>query len=93
MWEKAGIIREKRGLTAADSQLTTFLANFTPGLSVPDLELGNMLTVALLMVKAALAREESRGGHYRSDFPFARPEMQKHSVLKWGDENVRYVSI
>jgi L-aspartate oxidase len=32
-------------------------------------ELQNLLTIARLMIDSALAREESRGVHYRSDFP------------------------
>ena len=35
----------------------------------PGWELQNLLTVARLMVPGALARDESRGTHYRSDFP------------------------
>ena len=57
-------------------------------------ELQNMLTVARLMIEAALAREESRGVHLRTDFPatddahwnkhlwFERSESQ--SLERWG---------
>src|SRR5207248_3262169 len=44
-------------------------------------ELQNLLTVARLMIDAALAREESRGTHYRSDFP-AKDEAN------WGRRHV-----
>jgi L-aspartate oxidase len=37
--------------------------------SLPGWELQNLLTVARLVVEAALAREESRGVHLRADFP------------------------
>jgi aspartate oxidase len=33
-----------------------------------------------------LAREESRGGHYRSDFPETRDIFQKHSIISLGQE-------
>ena len=38
--------------------------------------------VALLIARCALAREESRGAHYRTDFPEKRPEFEKHSVIR-----------
>jgi L-aspartate oxidase len=39
---------------------------------VPPGELANLLAVAAALVAAATAREESRGGHRRSDFPVTR---------------------
>ena len=44
-------------------------------------ELRNIHTVASLIARCALAREESRGAHYREDFPSPRPEFQKHSRI------------
>ena len=41
---------------------------YNPSLS-SLVELGNMLDVAQVIVASALAREESRGAHYRTDFP------------------------
>ena len=43
----------------------------------PGWELQNMLTIARLMIAGALARDESRGTHFRSDFP-ARDD------IRWG---------
>ena len=37
--------------------------------------------VALLLARAALRREESRGGHHRTDFPEARPGWRLHQVM------------
>ena len=39
-----------------------------------------------LIAKCALAREESRGGHFRIDFPFESEAFARHSVLGAGDE-------
>jgi hypothetical protein len=44
-------------------------------------ELVNMLTVARLATLGALAREESRGVHYRLDFRESRPEWRAHTIL------------
>ena len=49
-------------------------------------ELRNIHTVALLIARCGLAREESRGAHYRVDFPAPRVEFEKHSVVSRGHE-------
>lgn len=45
-------------------------------------EVRNLLDVALLILKSADYRGESRGGHYRSDFPGPSPEWQVHTLVK-----------
>jgi L-aspartate oxidase len=48
-----------------------------------DFELRNLHTLASLIVRSALAREESRGSHYRSDFPYRDDDIfQKHSRIQ-----------
>jgi L-aspartate oxidase len=64
LWETCALRRDAAGLHAGGAQLAALAA---PGLVDP--ETANMLTVAQLIVAAALARNESRGGHYRTDFP------------------------
>jgi len=91
MWDKVGIIRNRSGLLQAEAQLTDYWREFFPGLDTSELELGNMLILSRLIVKSALAREESRGGHYRSDFPLTNKKWQKHSVIKRGDTHVSYI--
>ncbi len=50
------------------------------------LETEYMLTLAETMTMAALAREESRGGHARTDFPKRDDEQWlKHSLVRWSD--------
>jgi L-aspartate oxidase len=63
MFENAGVVRDRRGLTNALAKLDTAALN--PG------ALRNMITVARLIVNAALQRDESRGSHFRSDAPNA----------------------
>lgn len=77
-----GIIREQNGLSEAYN-----LLNLEP-LSHPNFhlkpnyfELQNMYLIAKLVAKAALARTESRGGHYRSDYPKPKANWRKHIEL------------
>jgi L-aspartate oxidase len=83
MWRHVGIMRNGKELSAAIS----FLENMKLPLSEPsgrhDYELANLHTLASLMARAALAREESRGSHYRSDFPYRDDDLfQKHSRIQ-----------
>ena len=64
MWRDAGLFRSREGLTRAVRALNE--AASTP---IDDPRLRNLITVARLIARAALRREESRGGHFRSDFP------------------------
>ena len=93
MWQYVGIIRDKQGLLKAQADIDKYRQEFSPSLEISDLETANMLTLASLIIRAALAREESRGGHFRSDFPTAGEGWQKHSVLKRGEDIVSFISI
>ena len=55
-----------------------------------DCEIRNLHALSLLIARSALTREESRGSHYRSDFPFRDDEkLQKHSLIA-KDHDVTY---
>ena len=52
-----------------------------------DYELLNLHSLASLIARSALAREESRGSHYRSDFPYRDDDdFQKHSIIQRGKD-------
>lgn len=70
MWRCAGIVRSRQGLLQAQQVLSglSWATSLPPYLSLTH-ELRSMWYVADLVVSFALAREESRGGHYREDFP------------------------
>lgn len=65
MWTHASIDRNAKGLREARKALDAIRARLSPGAT----EEINMAETARLIVDAALMRRESRGGHYRSDFP------------------------
>jgi L-aspartate oxidase len=68
MWEHAGIDRTARGLRTCLATLDEIEARLPEGAT----EETNMVQTARLIAEAALLRKESRGGHYRSDFPSAK---------------------
>ncbi|MGH1548966.1 L-aspartate oxidase [Leifsonia poae] len=76
LWDAAGVHRDGARLAAAADELA---ATIDPG-DGPS-EDGNLLTLARLVVAAALAREESRGAHFRSDFPLTAAGEPAHTVL------------
>jgi L-aspartate oxidase len=71
MWRSAGVRRERQRLTEAAGTIDRWCEyvlerQFT---DTDGWELQNMLTVARIMIAGALAREETRGVHLRTDFP------------------------
>jgi L-aspartate oxidase len=71
MWEEVGIIRDGEMLQHALDSLTEYTNLPDPQPATRnDFELQNMLDLAGLIAKGALIRQESRGAHYRSDYPY-----------------------
>jgi L-aspartate oxidase len=90
MWRDVGIMRNGKDLAEAIKQLEAIELTKCEKSARSSQELRNLHTLALVMARAALAREESRGGHYRSDFPFRNDEdFAKHSALQKG-KDVRF---
>ncbi len=74
MWLYAGIIRKGTELNYCEAELKELHHKLTSkissqGISVQRMEMLNLIETALMIVEGALNREESRGCHYRSDFP------------------------
>lgn len=80
MWERVGILRDATSLRRA---ITEFEQIGRANLSVSS---RNFVTLATLVARAALWREESRGGHFRTDFPQQRDEFRLHSIQTLGGE-------
>jgi L-aspartate oxidase len=78
MWQYAGIDRTARGLRTAALEVDAIEARLPAGAT----EELNMVQTARLIVQAALLRKESRGGHFRSDFPRARNKWRE-THIEW----------
>lgn len=76
MWQFAGIARTAKGLRAALSGLAEIEARLPTGAT----EEQNLVQTARLIAEAALLRKESRGGHYRSDFPRSKRQWQGRHI-------------
>jgi L-aspartate oxidase len=74
MWRAAGLVRERGALEDAVEQLARWhaavMAACLSRANMPELRrVSSLVTVGHLIARAALRREETRGGHYRADFP------------------------
>jgi L-aspartate oxidase len=78
MWQKVGIIRDEAGLVEATATLETWSRCLPKPTDRPSYELNNLVLTARLVSEAALIRQESRGAHFRSDFPGHSTEWEKH---------------
>jgi len=94
MSRNVGVVRSGEGLATALSQLselnkqTQSLADQGTLCHTPSGEMvkrwseaRNLLLVARLIALAALQRKESRGAHYRDDYPNSTPEWKRHLSL------------
>ncbi|HET8922300.1 MAG TPA: L-aspartate oxidase [Candidatus Acidoferrum sp.] len=83
MWREVGILRSGKELADAIKQLGAVELPKAEKPGRAEHELRNLHKLALLMARSALAREESRGSHYRSDFPYRNDEdFNKHSAVQ-----------
>ncbi|MBK6750593.1 MAG: L-aspartate oxidase [Acidobacteria bacterium] len=76
MWERVGILRDKDSLTRAIREFDQIAAG---NLSTSS---RNFVTLAKLVAAGALWREESRGGHFRNDFPEQDDRFKVHSIQR-----------
>src|SRR5208337_3727778 len=88
-WRHMGITRDAAGLKEAAERVDHWSRYILP-LEFDDTTgwtMQNMLIVARLMIAAAAERKESRGVHYRRDYPQADPAMNHHINLRDTLEN------
>ncbi len=91
MWDQVAILRNEKGLKEALIKINS-LESLLPNMNVPDgssynvnlqkvLEVESMINIAKLVTKSALLRKESRGSHFREDYPHRKAEWKKSIVL------------
>ncbi len=91
MWDKVGIFRDELSLKTALVELNKLILNFNREykcLTKAEYEFRNMLIVAKAVTTSALNRHESRGAHYRLDFPNCEKDG-KHSY--YGNKEIEVV--
>ena len=76
MWQYAGIARTAKGLRTARTMLDDIEKRLPQGAK----EEQNLVETARLIVEAAMQRKESRGGHYRTDFPKPQRSWQGRHI-------------
>jgi L-aspartate oxidase len=90
MWKDVGIVRMRKNMLEAIARLQGMTQRLAHPIIRRTWEAANLHTAALLVARSALAREESRGAHYRVDYPgHDDKKFLKHSVVK--GETVRFI--
>jgi succinate dehydrogenase/fumarate reductase flavoprotein subunit len=93
MWEKVGVVRNKADLQQAIAEFEQLRKETAPLLSGTDtfasLEAVNLVLTAGMVARAALAREETRSAHIRSDYPDAGTKWIKHVSLTRRAEDIK----
>lgn len=84
LWESAGVVREADRLKAAEAQLEAWAEKF-PGAGEID--------VALLIIRCALARRESRGAHWRADAPQRDAALDGMATEVWPGADASFVPV
>jgi len=100
MMDKASVFREAKGLTAMREKLRELRGRYRQ-VRIQDqsaryntellevIELGGLLDLAEVLVESALARQESRGAHFREDFPKRDdPNWLKHTLAYQGEKGI-----
>lgn len=84
LWDNVGILRSGDRLKEAADILATWERSLKLPTDRPSHELANMVLAGRLIAEAALIRTESRGAHFRSDFPETSDAWRRHIVFRKG---------
>ena len=88
MWRNVGLSRHGARLLLAARILHVWQRTMPPPTDRAGHELRNMVLLGRLMAEAALLRQESRGAHFREDFPQTSPDWERHIVLVKEEETL-----
>jgi len=82
MWQHVGVVRDGNSLRQVVAELTRLQQQAPKSGGRSAREAANIAETGLLIARSALVREESRGAHYRVDFPLKNDaKFRKHSVV------------
>jgi L-aspartate oxidase len=81
LWDRVGIMRCQESLTEAAETLAAWQKTLPASTERHSYELSNLVLVGRLVTEAALLREESRGAHFRTDFPQSSTDWLHHLVF------------
>lgn len=83
MWNEVGLVRTRLGMEKAIKTLEEVAPKFAHSKTRRGHEAANLHSAALLVARSALAREESRGAHYRVDYPdHDDKKFLRHSLVR-----------
>ena len=85
MTERAGVLRSHEGLSAGAAELRDLSLQVHDDPDVASWETTNLLTISQALVDAATAREETRGSHWREDFPDRDDDWARHIDITLSD--------
>jgi aspartate oxidase len=88
MSKHASVVRDRDGLEHVLATLESTASSDATTLDLATLEASNLHTASLLLVTAALQREESRGCHRRSDFAAPNPAFAQPQILQIVDGQI-----
>lgn len=88
MWDRVGIVRTGEKLRDAVDRFERWEAAIPRSDDLEVHSLANRILVGRLMAYAALNRTESRGAHFRSDFPRSRPDWERRIVMRFSNSSV-----
>jgi L-aspartate oxidase len=96
MTKNVGIVRNEQGLQKMKKWLEQFVPpiqqNMMLNLNADQIEIVNMVTTAWLITTSALERTESRGAHYRNDFPKKETPWEQQQIVRFRGTEVGHFS-
>ncbi|MYA70577.1 L-aspartate oxidase [Candidatus Poribacteria bacterium] len=99
LWKNVSIERNGEGLKETLAELQDLMESLGHVLTTPEVadvatvETVNMLNVALMITQSALARTESRGAHYRADFPIQEDTEWQRRILITRNNTLEAISL